>query len=165
MKASSRYAEWASLTLWVGLVGVVFWQTNTDFVEQGVAGGDAFNNAAYFPEIVASIIIGCTVLVGGGFVIRKNKVPNNPAALSAKELRKPVALLAGFAAYVFLMDVIGYHLATAPFLFFVIWLCSERKVLGPVIFSETASVLVSIAFERYLNVVLPSGNVADLLGW
>ena len=165
MKFSAQFAEWTALALWVSIFGIVFWQTNTDFVEQGIAGGDAFNNAAYFPEIVASIIIGCAVLVGGSFVFRKKSIPKSAITLTEKELRRPFGLLVGFAAYLFLIDVLGYHLATAPFLFFVIWLCGERKILGPVVFSLTASILVSIAFEKYLNVVLPRGYYSDFLGW
>jgi len=163
MKFNATHAEWAALVLWVALVGIVFWQTNTDFVRQGMASGGPFHNAAMFPEIVAVVISLSAVPIGLQAALRNTK--DVKPALSLYNLRRPLALLLAFSLYLALLDVLGYYIATVPFLFFIIWLCGERKILNPAIFSLVVTFVVALVFQRYLTVVLPRGYLADYLGF
>ena len=165
MKFNATHAEWAALVLWVALVGIVFWQTNTDFVRQGIASGGPFHNAAMFPEIVAVVIALCAVPIGVQAALRNRKDAKPAPALSLYDLRRPLALLLAFSLYLALLDVLGYYIATVPFLFFIIWLCGERKILNPAIFSVVVTFVVALVFQRYLTVVLPRGYLADYLGF
>ena len=163
MKFNATHAEWAAMVLWVALVGIVFWQTNTDFVRQGIASGGPFHNAAMFPEIVAVVISLCAVPIVVQAVLRNRKQPK--PALSLRDLRRPLALLLAFSLYLALLDVLGYYIATVPFLFFVVWLCGERKIINPAFFSVVVTFVVALVFQRYLTVVLPRGYLADYLGF
>ena len=165
MTLSRNHVEWLSLVFFLSLVAIVFQQINTDLVKQGIAGGDPFHNAAFYPRSVALLIIGAVLIrtVTLTLEIRREELENQSRQVS--ELVRPVQLVCLFGAYLFLLDVIGYHLTTTPFIAMVMIICGDKKPLQTALFSISCAFLIAFLFEKYLNIVLPVGIFSINIPW
>ncbi len=165
MTLNRIHAEWLALAFFMILVGVVFHQAGTDLVEQGIAGGDAFHNAASYPRAVAVLIAGAVVIrvvtLAGEIRGASRDVP----AISVRYLSRPTVLLLLFGSYIYLLGLLGYHLATAPFIALVMVLCGDRKPVPTIAFSVALAFLIAFLFERYLKIVLPGGVFSLNVHW
>ena len=161
MTLNRDHAEWLVLVFFMILVGVVFHQAGTDLVEQGIAGGDAFHNAAFYPRAVAVLIAGAVVIRMVTLASKNKDASRNAHSTSVRDLLRPALLLLLFGGYIYLLGALGYHLATAPFIALVMVICGDRKPWATITFSLAMAFLVAFLFEKYLKIVLP-GGVFDL---
>jgi hypothetical protein len=142
------------VVFFVALIAVVFQQIFTDMVEQGIASGGPYDNAAAYPEAVA-VLIGIMVAAQTGFLLFRRVT--SEGAVSLRDMRRPAGLIAIFGLYLALLGELGYHLTTAPMLAAVMVLCGLRR---PVMIVASALVIafgLAYFFEVYLKVVLPGG--------
>ena len=158
-------AEWLILVFFMALVGVVFQQIGTDLQEQGIASGDAFHNAAFYPRVVALMMIGVAFIRAVALAVEVRKAQPDLPQVKAGELFRPLQLLLLFGLYLSLLDVLGYHLLTAPFIAVVMVIAGDRKLLPTAAFSLAVAFLVAFLFEKYLKVVLPGGVFSLNIPW
>lgn len=165
MTLNRIHAEWILIAFFMALAGTVFQQINTDLVEQGIASGDAFHNAAFYPQAVAVLIL-CTVFARA--VLLTIEMRKSDAELPTKQvsqLLRPAQILILFGLYLFLVGSLGYHLATAPFIAMVMIICGDRKPVPTLLFSLAVAFLTAFLFEKYLKIVLPGGIFSMNIPW
>ena len=165
MTLNRDHAEWLALAFFMILVGVVFHQAGTDLVEQGIAGGDAFHNAAFYPRAVAVLIAGAVIVRMVTLTAEIRNAPGAAAARQISDLLRPALLVLLFGLYVYLLGVLGYHLVTAPFIALIMILCDDRKPVQTVTFSLAVAFLIAFLFEKYLKIVLPGGVFSLNIPW
>ena len=165
MTLNRNHVEWFSLVFFMVLVGIVFQQVNTDLVEQGIAGGDAFHNAAFYPQAVALLILGAVFVRTFQLTIEIKNSDTGTSAKKVSELFRPLQLIILFSLYLFLLGILGYHLTTTPFIALVILVCGDRKPFQTVLFSLVAAFLIAFLFEKYLKIVLPGGVFSLNIPW
>lgn len=147
-----NFAEALFILLLVGGVLLVFYDVNTSMVEQGIAKGDAYQNAAAYPIVLSIILILCISLV----IFRKLIFRNIEKTNLIFDL-KHIQLFIIFCIYLIFLDMIGYHLLTPILLFITSFIYGERNWFITIIYSIIISLLIALIFEELLNVVLPVG--------
>mgnify|MGYP001819072136 FL=1 len=162
--ASSRFLNLLALGFFLAVVVTAFWQIETDFKEQGIASGGPYDNAASFPRTIA-IIIG--VLLGLQLVVEvlRGKATSLAEGVETSDLARAAMMLVVFAVYLMVLTTIGYHLATAPMIFAIMWICGMRNGLKLALASIAIATGFAFIFEVFLNVVLPLGIWDIFIPW
>ena len=161
---SSRKLNLSALGFLLAVIVIVFWQIETDFEEQGIASGGPYDNAASYPRGIA-IFIG--ILLALQFVVELLK--GNPRSRSEEiqvpDLSRAALMLVVFAVYLMVLTTVGYHLATAPMICAIMWICGMRSVLKLALSSVAIATGFAFVFEVFLNVVLPLGIWNIFIPW
>lgn len=165
MTLNRFHAEWILIAFFMSLAGTVFQQINTDLVEQGIASGDAFHNAAFYPQTVAVLILSTVFARAVLLTIEMRKSDAELPATEVSQLLRPAQILILFGLYLFLVGSLGYHLATAPFIAMVMIICGDRKPVPTLLFSLAVAFLIAFLFEKYLKIVLPGGIFSMNIPW
>ena len=148
-----NFAETLFILLLVGTVFLVFYDVNTSMVEQGIAKGDAYQNAAAYPIVLSIILILCiSLLIFRNLILCRNIEKTN-LIFDLKHIQ----LFIIFCIYLIFLDMIGYHLLTPILLFTTSFIYGERNWFITIIYSIIISLLIALIFEELLNVVLPVG--------
>jgi len=162
--ASSRTLNLLALGFLFAVIVIVFWQIETDFKEQGIASGGPYDNAASYPRTIAifiSVLLGLQLLVE----LLTSSTAAKAADVEASDLRRAAAMLVVFAVYLMVLTTVGYHLATAPMIFAIMWICGMRNILKLVLASFASATGFAFIFEVFLNVVLPLGIWDIFIPW
>lgn len=167
---SSRMLNLAALGFLLAVIVIVFWQIETDLKEQGIASGGPYDNAASYPYSIA-VFVGVLLVLQLVIELLKDKAtPQTEAPKAAEDIqpsdiRRAGMMLAIFAVYVMVLTTIGYHLATAPMICAIMWICGMRNVLKIAISSVAIATGFAFIFEVFLNVVLPLGIWNIFIPW
>lgn len=159
------HAEWVLIAFFMSLAGTVFQQIHTDLAEQDIASGDAFHNAAFYPQTVAILILGTVFIRAVLLTIEMRNLEAEIPSRQVSQLVRPAQILILFGLYLFLVGSLGYHLATAPFIAMVMIICGDRKPVPTLIFSLAVAFLIAFLFEKYLKIVLPGGQFSMNIPW
>ena len=162
--ASLRFLSFAAIGFFLAVIVTAFWQIETAFKEQGIASGGPYDNAASFPRAIATII-GILLALQLLVEIFKGKAATEPENFNKSDLGRAGMMLAVFALYLMVLTTIGYHLATAPMIFAIMWICGMRNVLKLVFASIAVATGFAYVFEVFLNVVLPLGIWDIFIPW
>ena len=148
-----NFAETLFILLLVGAIFLVFYDVNTSMVEQGIAKGDAYQNAAAYPIVLSIILILCISLVISRNLILRRNIEKTNLIFDLKHIQ----LFIIFCIYLIFLDMVGYHLLTPILLFITSFIYGERNWFITIIYSIIISLLIALIFEELLNVVLPVG--------
>lgn len=166
-----KQISWLITAFFVLVVAVVFQQIHTSMMEQGIASGGPYDNAAAYPRAVA-IAIGVLVIIQAliDFFSGYREADEEPrteegTGTELALLKRPTFLLVIFAVYLGALNTLGYHLSTAPMIFAVMWCCGSRQALKLVVVALVMAFVFAYIFEKFLNVVLPGGIFALNLPW
>lgn len=157
----SRYADFIPPILFLAVSATVFWQTNTDLVLKKISSGNMQYNAAFVPEILATLIVILAAIQVCRIIKTSDQTPSLEVIEDTPPERAPgiraLASVVIMVAYVLILKPLGYHIATPLLLAGLFVLLNVKNLL--VIFgcSIFISVLTSYVFGRLLNVVLPAG--------
>lgn len=152
--------EWITLAAFVGLALLVHQQILGPLTDSGYASGDAVNNAALFPRLVANLILGlCAlqllqllrrrVLLSAEFLQRTTRANAQRCAIGCAIL---VAYLAG-------LPVLGFYAATVAFLLAMMVTLNTRPLWLAALVAVLLTLAVGYVFEDLLRVVLPHGHL------
>ncbi|MCG8479797.1 MAG: tripartite tricarboxylate transporter TctB family protein [Spirochaetales bacterium] len=162
-----RRAEWLATLVCTAVVVVVFQQIRTDMMEAGIARGGPFENAASYPRTIA-LILGALVLIQillRFFPSTRQDTGSGERAEETPNLVRPALLVSSFAVYIGLLGSLGYHIATAPFLAIVMWICGERGRVRILVVSVLVAFSLAFVFEVLLKIVLPGGILRLNIPW
>lgn len=163
--ASQRLSNFVAVGFLATVVLIVFWQIGTDLKEQGIASGGPYDNAASFPRAVAILVI---VLLVTQLVTEflKRKPDSQPEdQIEGSDLWRSAQMLLVFAVYLSVLTTVGYHLATAPMIFAIMWICGSRRYVVLAVASVAIATGFAFLFEVFLNVVLPLGVWNVFIPW
>ena len=166
---SSRILNLAALGLFLAVIVTVFWQISTDLEEQGIASGGPYDNAASYPRMIV-VFMGVLVVLQLLIEFMKGKATpaedaSRTADVTPSDLRRAGLMLVVFAIYLMVLTTIGYHLATTPMIFAIMWICGMRNVVKLAISSVAIATGFAFVFEVFLNVVLPLGLWNIFIPW
>lgn len=147
------------------ICAVVFQQIATSFVEQGMAGGTPYDDAASYPRAVAVLVLGLLAAALAQATLGRRVDDPDPAPVRWAALIRPAALVAAFALYLVGLSLIGYSLATPPAVFAMMKVAGARRNGRAALVSIAAMLVTAILFEEGLNVVLPGGAINWNLHW
>ncbi len=156
-----KHAEWLVILFFSVIIAIVFYEIATSMTEQGIASGGPYDNAAAYPRAVAIVIGILLVLV----LVMGQEPAGEGDALTVRDLRRPALLLLIFAAYLFLLGTLGYHLATTPMLIAVMFLGGARSLVEIIGVSVGVAFGLAWFFEAFLKIVLPGGIFSLNIAW
>lgn len=162
--ASSRILNFATLGFLLAVIVTVFWQIGTDMKEQGIASGGPYDNAASYPRLIA-VFICILILIQFAIEILKKDVASLSDEVRTSDLHRAGLMIVVFAIYLMTLTTVGYHLATAPLIFAIMWLCGMRQYMKMAIASVGIATGFAFFFEVFLNVVLPLGIWNIFIPW
>ena len=167
--ASSRTLNFIALGFLLAVIVTVFWQIGTDLKEQGIASGGPYDNAASYPRSIA-IFVAVLLAFQFGIEILKGKAAPEAKGDRLMDIKPPDLGRAGmmlvvFAIYLMVLTTIGYHLATTPMIFAIMWNCGMRSASKMMLLSLAIATGFAFVFEVFLNVVLPLGIWNIFIPW
>jgi hypothetical protein len=156
-----KHAEWLVVLFFSVLIAIVFYEIATSMTEQGIASGGPYDNAAAYPRTVAIVVGVLLVLI----LIMGREPIGEGDTVAVRDLRRPALLLLIFAAYLFALGTLGYHLATTPMLAAVMLLGGARSPLEIISVSVVVAFGLAWFFEAFLKIVLPGGIFSLNIAW
>ena len=157
------FADLLAALFLVAICGTVFQQIATSFVEQGMAGGTPYDDAASYPRAVAVVVLGLLVVALAQALVRRDVEARRHVSWTT--LIRPTALVVAFGFYLLGLGLVGYSLATPPAVFAMMKIAGARGNARAAVISVAAMLMTAILFEEGLNVVLPGGAINWNLFW
>ena len=122
-------------------------------------GGYSTSGPRFVPLLVAIGLIALSALYLARTFIRPDVALAERAAQEddATHWATPVLIMAVLLAYAFLLEPIGYPLATAAVFVAIAWLLGSRSIVRDVLVGLVLGFGLYTAFTQYLGVSLPAG--------
>ncbi len=159
----------------------VFYQTKTRFILEQAVGGGPFANSAFYPQVIAGVMIFLAVLLGISALLKKKsepqadetqgplpegiEVPNAGEEIEVEELQEkpsPVRIVAAAALlvlYTALVDLFGYWLTTPVFMLVLLKVLDVKSWITAALLAVVSTVVLYGFFSEILDVVLPYGKL------
>jgi hypothetical protein len=167
----------------IGLALFIIYLTLTTFVDAGATTGGPFANSAFYPRLVAFVIVSLSILLiisslfkkkGGAplsSVEKKESAPQKPPSRGAQSLERDevsrkvlLAVAVVLIVYTMLLERFGYLTVTPFFMAVLFWLLRIRKWITIVLLSLISTASLYLFFSSVLEVILPSGQYS-LIWW
>jgi hypothetical protein len=163
--------EWLPILFFLAIVGLVFYLAATSLAEQGAASGTAITNAAMYPRLIAGLLL-LLIIVQLISSIRKQHLKSKltseqsmnihdgeeSGSRDVKQIRRQIMLSsAAFVAYLLVLPIFGYLLATHILIIALVLILGVRSIIRVFSFSVVLTFVCAIVFEGLLNVHLPRG--------
>jgi len=145
------------------LVALVFHQIATSFVDQGIASGGPYNDAAAYPRFVAFAI--CLLIALRVFALIFFSEDVSADSELHGNIGRAVLMLVLFGLYVCALPMVGFALSTVLFLVLAMKLGGIIGLVRPVAIAILSTVMVGLFFGNLLNVVLPRGVLNIIPQW
>lgn len=178
MEAKKRW-DLAAATFIILLGLAVFYRTLTRFVKAQAVGGGPFANSAFYPQVIAGIMILLAVLLivatlskKSGAREEKSERPGADPLKAAEE--KPAAdqgaladrpgkitlLLVAFVliAYTVLLELFGYFLTTPVMMIVLQRMLKVRSWILTILIAAAATLVWYAFFSTVLDVIFPPGR-------
>ncbi|WP_257348660.1 tripartite tricarboxylate transporter TctB family protein [Pseudalkalibacillus decolorationis] len=78
-------------------------------------------------------------------------------AIPKKEVMVILAVLGFVLLYIFLLEILGFIVATALFIFFCSWFLGYKKFITNVIVALAIPLFIYLLFSNFLKITLPEG--------
>lgn len=166
-----------------GLALFIIYLTLTTFVEAGASTGGPFANSAFYPQLVAGIVIVLSILlIISSFIQKRGEAIPHPAeeektvgsagqpdgaqSTERDEVSRKVLFAIAFVLilYTSLLDRFGYVLVTPFFMGLLFWMLRIRKWITIALLSIISTAALYIFFSSVLEVILPPGRYS-LIWW
>ncbi len=165
MTIRRHHLIWLAIAFFAIVIAVVFQQIHTNMAEQGIASGGPYDNAAAYPRAIA-IVIGVLLLVQLALtLLSQDRGEEADDVIALSSLTRPMAMLAIFACYLGVLNWLGYHLATPPMIFAVMYVAGMRRWLVMIVAAIALSIGFAFLFEFFLKIVLPGGVFRLNIPW
>ncbi|OSP56377.1 tripartite tricarboxylate transporter TctB family protein [Pseudoruegeria sp. SK021] len=151
--------EWIALGAFVALALFVHQQILGPLTDAGYADGDAVNNAALFPRLIANLILGLCAIQ---FVqLLRRRVQLSAEFMYDAPRENALRCLVGFGilvGYLLGLPVLGFYPATVLFLLAMFLTLKTRPVWIAALVAVLLTLAIGFVFEELLRVVLPLGR-------
>ena len=156
--------------LFLILAGYVFFETATRFVSAGAATGGALTNAAFYPRILAGLMLGlalCNIAKHIYLAWKEHRVAQETTAPDrvktsknkpeTKNLLLAFGCLLWFWLYICFLETLGYLIATPIMLVGILAALGVRKPLSNLVYTAGGTIAMYLFFQEMLDVILPVG--------
>ncbi len=117
---------------------------------------------SFFPWIItACLLVLASALLVQGLRARRSA---RDSADTAGNLRAPIVFLTLFVVYVAVLPLTGFVIASVPFFAALVWLYGERRWGWICAYALVTPVILVLVFRHGLQIPLPTGVLAGLLG-
>lgn len=118
------------------------------------------------PSFFPWIITGCLIVLSVVLLVQGLQGPRSARneADTAGGLRAPTVFLTLFVAYVALLPLAGFVIASVPFFAALMWLYGERRWGWISALSVALPVILVLIFRDGLQIPLPTGALSGFLG-
>lgn len=157
----------------------VIYLTVTQFVTEQAVGGGPFANSAFYPQVIAGVVILLSVILAGSTLIKKRRaseqqppvpeggvsLPEADEEVAREELKdKPsklkILLVAGvLVVYTVLVEILGYWLMTPIFMAALFRLLNVKSWIATILLAIATTAVLYLFFSEILDVVLPYGRL------
>jgi hypothetical protein len=159
--------------LFLGIAVYVFYETATRFADAGAARGGALTNAAFYPRILAGLMLVLALcnIAKHSYLIwkehgsvqesigsKKNAASSDTPRL--KNLLLAFGSLVWFWLYICFLETLGYLIATPIMLAGIFAALGVRKPMVNLAYTFGTAIGMYIFFQEILDVVLPIGLLA-----
>jgi hypothetical protein len=166
-----KQLEWLPILFFLAIVGLVFYLAATSLAEQGAASGTAITNAAMYPRLIAGLLL-LLIVVQLISSIRKHRLKSDltpeqsinmydgeeSGPIDVKQIRRQILLSsAAFVAYLLVLPIFGYLLATHILIIALVLILGARSIVRVLTFAVVLTFACAVVFEGLLNVHLPRG--------
>lgn len=146
--------DWVAWIFFAAVPVTIFWQCATTLVEEGVASGGPMENAAFYPEIVASVMTFLLVWLAMSLLL--GRLRRKSPFTAGEGTGRALAATALFIGYLAVLPYAGFHLAT-PVLCFLLFRLLSLSMIPAVAGGIGLSLATAFVFQGLLHVVLPVG--------
>ncbi|PWG16715.1 hypothetical protein DFK10_10360 [Salibaculum griseiflavum] len=137
--------------------GLVFYEAATTLTEQGYASGTPISNAALYPRLLAGVLLALLALqVVSDVRSGPEAAGAEPAAAPDRPGQMAYAAL-GMVAYVLLLPVLGFLLATPVFVLALLLTLGDRNPVTLAALPLGVTLGCLAVFQGLFNVNLPRG--------
>ncbi len=156
--------------LFLGVAAYVFYETATRFAAAGAAKGGALTNAAFYPRLLAGLMLVLALcnIAKQAFLSYKEHRPGSGStgpddtsdSREKPELRNVMlgfGCLAWFWGYICILEFLGYLIATPIMLAGILAALGVRKPWANLAYAAGGTMGMYLFFQEMLDVVLPIG--------
>lgn len=158
-EGASHQTVWRHLPALVlaAVCGLVFYEAATTLTEQGYASGTPISNAALYPRLLAGLLLVLLAAQVVSDIRARGQAAGNEPAAAPDRAGQTVSAALSMIAYVALLPVLGFLLATPLFVLALLLMLGDRNpvTLAGVTVAITAGCLG--VFQGLFNVNLPRG--------
>jgi len=171
------------------LAGFVIYLTVTQFVTEQAVGGGPFANSAFYPQVIAGVIIFLSVILAVSTIIKKKRAVQQqhpftedapvsegqtiPAEVPEPEGEgvppvdvedKPSKLMilmvaAVLVVYTILLEILGYWFMTPIFMVILFRMLKVKNWIAAIVIALASTAILYLFFSEILEVVLPYGRL------
>ncbi len=171
------------------LAGFVIYLTVTQFVTEQAVGGGPFANSAFYPQVIAGVIIFLSVILAVSTIIKKKRAVQQqhpftedapvsegqtiPAEVPEPEGEgvppvdvedKPSKLMilmvaAVLVVYTILLEILGYWFMTPIFMVILFRMLKVKNWIATIVMALASTAILHLFFSEILEVVLPYGRL------
>lgn len=171
------------------LAGFVIYLTVTQFVTEQAVGGGPFANSAFYPQVIAGVIIFLSVILAVSTIIKKKRAVQQqhpftedapvsegqtiPAEVPEPEGEgvppvdvedKPSKLMilmvaAVLVVYTILLELLGYWFMTPIFMVILFRMLKVKNWIATIVIALASTAILYLFFSEILEVVLPYGRL------
>ncbi|MFH1756954.1 MAG: tripartite tricarboxylate transporter TctB family protein [Pseudomonadota bacterium] len=159
------------MTIWI------IYLTLTQFVIDKASGGGPFANSAFYPQVIAGVIIFLSLLLIFQSFTKRRRKEVSPSPLegpvpipdSSKEGQPIIeteklpwgtsgVIVFVLILYTILQDLFGYVWVTPFFMAFLFWILNVRKPISIILLALASTYAMYFFFQELLDVILPTGR-------
>ncbi len=171
------------------LAGFVIYLTVTQFVTEQAVGGGPFANSAFYPQVIAGVIIFLSGILAVSTIIKKKRAVQQqhpftedapvsegqtiPAEVPEPEGEgvppvdvedKPSKLMilmvaAVLVVYTILLELLGYWFMTPIFMVILFRMLKVKNWIATIVIALASTAILYLFFSEILEVVLPYGRL------
>ena len=154
----------------MSVAAYVFFETATRFVAAGAARGGALTNAAFYPRILAGLMLGlslCNIAKHSYLIWKEHRSAQETTSAdraaesnnkpNTKNLLLAFGCLSWFWLYICFLETLGYLIATPIMFVGLLAALGVRKPLSNLVYTLGGTIGMYLFFQDLLDVVLPIG--------
>ncbi len=161
----------------LGMAIWIIYLTLTQFVIDRASGGGPFANSAFYPQVIAGVIIFLSLLLIFQSFTKKRReeaspppperpVPVPDSSREGQPITETEKLPWGTSGvivfvlilYTILQDLFGYVWTTPFFMAFLFWMLRVRKPISIILLALASTYSMYLFFQELLDVILPTGR-------
>lgn len=150
----------------IAIASLILYQCYTSLAAQGAASGGAMQNAAMYPNILATTLIALSLVqvVLAIKAYKKSTMESNTPEFEAHKIDRgnigrAIACAVSLTVYLVCLKYVGYALTTPILLACMFAILGVRSPIKLVVIPVSITIVISLIFQNGFNIILPVGRL------